>query len=177
MAIDWSITSGWEILAIISLVVGIVLAIMKIYDIVTKKRREKQLDIEKKIDKRTKLPKDPIIQFVNIELYDRFSKFRDLSFDIRNMGDFNTTVYLTKIILDVKQDYVRDFTKSIQDFKKIDIGAKGKKSFVSENIHLDTFGSLKKCRIKFQYSFLDRNGKKIETTSKILDVTLTVPKI
>ncbi|MHA1556554.1 MAG: hypothetical protein ACTSPM_06410 [Candidatus Heimdallarchaeota archaeon] len=174
MALDWSIDSGWEILTIISLVigiislvVGIVLAIFKIYDIVTNKQREKK----------SNRPKEPKIQFVNIELYSNYSKFYALRLDIRNMGDFKTTVYLKKITLTAKQEILRDLVKSIQRFKKIEIGAKGTKKFESKQIFLNMFGSPKKCSVKFHYSYLDSNGNKIEATSKTLAVTLTVPKV
>ncbi len=86
---DWSIDNGWFIISLVSIIVGTVYSVLKIIDLIRKWRHEK------KALKRM----GPKISFVNNRA--RFSICENnlcvfkLKFEIRNDGDYDTSVYIT----------------------------------------------------------------------------------
>ncbi len=173
MAVDWSIDSGWEILTIVSLGFGIILAIFKIFEVVRKKRYDEKMEELRIKEIESKIPKDAKIQFIKIAFKPQKRRYFSYSFDfiinlqfiVRNMGDFDTIVTLHKIEFYVLKtvgwsyNYF-DEIKSIKGTKVFELAPKDKVTYTLENCKLEKY-NIKKYYLRIDYSYINKDGKEV----------------
>lgn len=169
---DWILTA--LIISLIANVFGIPLAILKSADIIRKWRKEKSDDYNKQIELKQKIPKEPLIRFINIDasvglLLERLII---LKFEIRNMGDFDTTITIHKAELKAKG--LGRFPVSAKStlINRIDVKAKKKKTDCRMQFSLlDRFATnWAEGKVKFHYIFITSAGTEKKRTSKWIDI-------
>jgi len=171
---DWAIDSGWFIFTLISVVANIIFIALKSWEIIRNYRKDKKLENEKKITITRQLPKEPKIKFTSIDASVGLAtdRFVNLTFEIRNLGDYDTTVTINIAEFTAK-GWLNLPTKAKSTMiERIDLEAKGRKKDCKMNFQLlDDFApNWKEGKVKFHYMFITSEGKEKDSKSKWIPI-------
>lgn len=167
---DWTVDSGWFIFTMILLFANIIYIIIRSWDIIRRARKEKREEKQKAIvSSKKKLQKEIDIQFVNLRakvFEDPFYVNIDFSFDIRNMGNYETTVHLNEIHL-ITAGRTAD-RKQIN--KRIYFKGRGRTKTLSIKFLLPPlFGRIYPITSVFTYSYINTYGEEMDVKTNQLN--------